>query len=101
MCLLHPYHPHVTPLSTAQSTGSGSLPATPYETPCSSRCRSYSRRPASPASTVGSLEMLDTTPEVDSIVVIHKRGRPHKMPQLPLYDDKPVNASPAELKKWK
>ena len=23
------------------------------------------------------------------------------MPQLPSYDDKPFNASPAELKKWK
>ena len=33
--------PCVTPQSTAQSTGSGSLPATPYETPRSSRCRKY------------------------------------------------------------
>ena len=83
---------HVTPQSTAQSTGSGSLPATPYETPCLTRHRSYSRRPASPASTVDSLEMLVATPE---------RGRPCNRPQPPSYDDKPVKASPAELKKWK
>ena len=45
--------------------------------------------------------MLDATPEMDSTVVMHKRGRPCKLLQLPSYDDKPVNASPAELKIWK
>ena len=41
------------------------------------------------------------TPELDGTPLIHKRGRgrPHKTPQPPSYDDYPVNASAEDIKK--
>ena len=93
--------PQVAPHSTLHTAGSVGLPSTPYEIPCMSRHKSYSRRAASPASTVDSLEMVDATPELEGTPVIHKRGRPCKTPQPPSYDNFPVSASADELKKWK
>ena len=69
-----------------------------FETPCTSKCRGYAA-PTSPASTVDSLDSL-IDPGWDRTPVIHKRGRPQKVPQPPSYDDCPVNASSEEMKKW-
>ena len=100
--LLHPVSsPQVTPQSTPHTAGSVGLPATTFDTPCTSKRMSYSRRPASPASTVDSLDMLDGVSELDGTPLIHERERLHKMEQPPTYDDCPVNASAEELEKWK
>ena len=88
-----------TPSATAGSIG---LTSTPLDTPRTSKCRTYARRASSPASTVHSLDTLDIiTPDKDTPPVIPKRGRPHKTPQLPSYNDCPVHATSEEFKKWK
>ena len=94
--------PQVTPQSTPHAAGVFGLPASPHDTPHSSRHGQHSRKAASPASTIDSLER-DGTPELDStpLICIRGRGRPRKTPQLPSYDDYPVNASAEDIKKWK
>ena len=93
----------MTPQSTpSAAAGSIPLPSTPLDTPHTSRCRTYARRTASPASTVDSLDTLDiVTPDKDTPPVIHKRGRPRKTPQLPSYENCLVNASSDEIKSGK
>ena len=92
--------PQVTPQITPHTAGGVGLPASPYDTPHSSRHGQHSRRAASPASTIDSLE-TDGTPELDGTPLIHKRGRgrPCKLPQPPSYDNYPVKASAEDLKK--
>ena len=93
--------PQVTPQSTpSAAAGSIHLPFTPLDTPNTSRCRTYGRRTASPASTVDNLDTLDiVTPDKDTPPVIRKRGRPCRTPQPPSYDDCPVNKSSDIIKK--
>ena len=69
-----------------------------FETPRTSKCRQYAAS-ISPASTVDSLDSL-IDPEQGRTLVIHKRGRPRKVLQPLSYDDRPVNASAEEMKKW-
>ena len=93
--------PQVTPQSTKstpQAVGIFAVQPSSFETPHTSKCRQYAA-PTSPASTVDSLDSL-IDPEWDRTPVIHKRGRPQKVPQPPSYDDCPVNASAEEMKKW-
>ena len=93
--------PQVSPQSTEstpQPVGIFAVQPSSFETPCTSKHRGYAA-PTSPASTADSLDSLidlgrDRTP------VIHKRGRPQKVPQPPSYDDRPVNVSAEEMKKW-
>ena len=94
--------PQVTPESIPHAAGVFGLPASPYDTRHSARCGQHSRRAASPASTIDSLERHGT-PELDGTPLIHKRGRgrPCKTPQPPSYEDYPVNASTEDIKKWK
>ena len=90
--------PQVTPQSTPQAVGCFAVQPSSFETPCSSKLRPYAA-PASPASTVDSLDSFKD-PEQDRTPVIHKRGRTRKVLQPPSYDDRPVNASAEEIKKW-
>ena len=66
--------PQVTPQSTPHAAGVFGLPASPHDTPCSSRYGQHSRRAASRASTIDSLERHGT-PELDGTSLIHKRDR--------------------------
>ena len=88
----------MTPQSTPQAVGCFGVPSSSFETPCTSKHRAYAA-PASPASTVDSLDSF-IDPEQDRTPVIHKRGRPQKVPHPPSYDDRPFNASAEEMKKW-
>ena len=90
--------PQVTPQSTPQVVGCFPVQPSSFETPHTSKHRPYAA-PASPASTVDSLDSFKD-PEQDRTPVIHKRGRPQKVLQPPSYDDHPVNASAEEMKKW-
>ena len=90
--------PQVTPQSTPQAVGCFAVQPSSFETPHTSKHRSYAAT-ASPASTVDSLDSF-IDPEQDKTPVICKRGRPWKVPQPPSYDDRPVNASAEEMKKW-
>ena len=93
--------PQVTPQSTEstpQPVGIFAVQPSSFETPHTSKRRGYAA-PTSPASTVDSLDGL-IDPGWDRTPVIHKRGRPQKVPQPPSYDDHPVNASSEEMKKW-
>ena len=90
--------PQVTPQSTPQAVGCFAVQPSSFETPRTSKHRPYAA-PASPASTVDSLDSFKD-PEQDRTPVIHKRGRPRKVLQPPSYDNCPVNASAEEMKKW-
>ena len=93
--------PQVTPQSTEstpQPVGIFAVQPSSFETPCTSKHRGYAA-PTSPASTVDSLDSL-IYPGWDRTLVIHKRGRPRKLPQPPSYDDRPVNASSEKMKIW-
>ena len=91
--------PQVTPQSTPQAVGIFAVQPSSFETPRTSKRRRYAA-PTSPASTVDSLDSL-IDPEWDRTPVIHKRGRPRKVPQPPSYDDHPVNARAEEMKNGK
>ena len=93
--------PQVTPQSTEstpQPVGIFAVQPSSFESPRTSKRRGYAAS-TSPASTVDSLDSL-IDPGRDRTPVIHKRGRPRKVPQPPSYDDRPVNASSEEIKKW-
>ena len=94
--------PQVTPQNTPQAVGCFAIQPSSFKTPCTSKHRPYAA-PASPASTVDSLDSFidpEQDPEQDRTPVIHKRGRPQKVPQSPSCDDRSVNASTEEMKKW-
>ena len=103
-----------TPVSSPQSTphAASSRPLPSFETPRSSRRFSIPSTPASPASTVASIDSsLDATalsnssgltPEVNCMRVSRRgRGRPHKIPCPPTYEDFPEEGTAEEKKKWK
>ena len=102
------------PVSSPQSTphAASSRPLPSFETPCSSWRFSIPSTPASPASTVASIDSsLDATalsnssgltPEVNRMRVSHRgRGRPHKILCPPTYEDFPEEGTAEEKKKWK
>ena len=78
--------PQVTPQSTEstpQPVGIFAVQPSSFETPRTSKRRGYAAS-TSPASTVDSLDSL-IDPGRDRTPVIHKRGRPRKVPQPPSY----------------
>ena len=101
-----------TPVSSCQSTAQAATcpPNTSFETPHSTRHRSYATTTDSPASTMGSVDsILDVSivsnssglrPEVNHMLVGRKRGKPHKIPLTPMYDDYPQGGTAEEKKRW-
>ena len=102
------------PVSSPQSTphAASSRPLPSFETPCFSQHFSIPSTPASPASTVASIDSsLDAialsnssglTPEVNCMRVSHRgRGRPRKIPCPPTYEDFPKEGTAEEKRKWK
>ena len=105
---IHVMPTYSTPVSSPQSTPipPQSQAHSSFETPRSTRQISYPTTPGSPASTAGSVESFPTldlsttsglTPDVSHMTVSRRRGRPHKIPLPPTYDDFPHDGSAEEM----
>ena len=87
---------HITPVPQRSQCSSWSHTSKSLNFEMPTHTTACAARPVSPASSFDS-----SIHDLGETSVKHKRGRPHKVPTSPTYDDFPANGTEDEKKKWK